>query len=255
MLVKRKKVGVFIGGTLGFSLLEVLINSKEVELRLVALSDSSLLELATSRKDLKEVEVIIIPSSILDKDTEQIFIKSKLDVLFLLYWPFMVSNESIRALSAPIFNCHLSLLPFNRGKNPNVWPIIDGTPAGVTIHQIDEGIDSGLIVCQQEIMVDILDTGESLYRRLCQAMLELFKSKCDEILRGDFTFKENNLSLGNLNFSQRFQKEKEISLSESISPIILINKLRAYTFTPYESAYFYLGERKISIRIQLSEEN
>lgn len=255
MRPKRKKVGAFIGGALGFSLIEVLINSKEVDLRIVVLSDSSLLELLIIRKDLSEVEVIVIPNSILEIDTEQILIKSKLDVLFLFYWPFLFSNESIRALSVPIFNCHLSLLPFNRGKNPNVWPIIDGTPAGVTIHQIDEGIDSGLIVFQQEVVVDILDTGESLYRRLCQAMLELFKSKCDEIVRGDFTFKENNLSLGRLNFSQRFQKEKEISLSENISPITLINKLRAFTFAPYESAYFYLGERRISIRIQLSEEN
>ena len=39
----------------------------------------------------------------------------------------------------------LSYLPFNRGKNPNVWSIIESTPCGATIHKIDEKIDTGKI--------------------------------------------------------------------------------------------------------------
>ena len=63
-------------------------------------------------------------------------------------------------------NFHLSYLPYNRGKKPNVWPIIDGSPAGVTMHYIDNDIDSGSIVAQSEVKVDIVDTGKTLYNKL-----------------------------------------------------------------------------------------
>jgi methionyl-tRNA formyltransferase len=40
-------------------------------------------------------------------------------------------------------NLHISYLPWNRGYYPNVFSFIDNTPKGVTIHKIDEGIDTG----------------------------------------------------------------------------------------------------------------
>ena len=47
-------------------------------------------------------------------------------------------------------NLHLSYLPFNRGKNPNVWSIIESTPCGATIHKIDEKIDTGKIYVRKK---------------------------------------------------------------------------------------------------------
>jgi len=42
-----------------------------------------------------------------------------------------------RYLKVPQLGCinlHKSLLPYNRGANPNVWALIEGAPAGVSIH-------------------------------------------------------------------------------------------------------------------------
>jgi methionyl-tRNA formyltransferase len=52
-----------------------------------------------------------------------------------------------------ILNIHISLLPWNRGADPNFWSWFDGTPKGVTIHWVDAGIDSGPIVAQQEVLM------------------------------------------------------------------------------------------------------
>lgn len=47
-----------------------------------------------------------------------------------------------------IINIHLSMLPWNRGAHPNFWSYFDCTPRGVTIHDIDGGIDTGDILVQ-----------------------------------------------------------------------------------------------------------
>src|SRR5688500_18212289 len=45
-------------------------------------------------------------------------------------------------------NLHPALLPYNRGAYPNVWSIVDGTPAGATLHWIDRGVDTGDVIAQ-----------------------------------------------------------------------------------------------------------
>lgn len=50
-----------------------------------------------------------------------------------------------------IINLHISMLPWNRGADPNFWSWFDATPKGVSIHQIDAGIDTGPVIAQQEV--------------------------------------------------------------------------------------------------------
>jgi methionyl-tRNA formyltransferase len=47
------------------------------------------------------------------------------------------------------YNLHFSRLPEYKGMYTSVWPILNGqAQAGVTLHEIDAGIDTGAIVCQ-----------------------------------------------------------------------------------------------------------
>lgn len=57
--------------------------------------------------------------------------------------PFYLNHYSRRAI-----NLHISLLPWNRGAHPNFWSWFDRTPKGVSIHVIDDGIDTGGILAQ-----------------------------------------------------------------------------------------------------------
>lgn len=65
-----------------------------------------------------------------------------------------------------ILNLHTSYLPWNRGAHPNVWPILDGSPAGVTLHRVDEGWDTGPILWQARCPVEPFDTAKTLYDKL-----------------------------------------------------------------------------------------
>jgi len=74
------------------------------------------------------------------------------------------------ALSAPKHGClnvHASLLPELRGAAPAQWAVARGySETGVTIMQIDEGLDTGDIRLQKKIAIAPDETGESLLARL-----------------------------------------------------------------------------------------
>ncbi len=87
-----------------------------------------------------------------------------------------------------IINLHISLLPWNRGMYPNVWSFIDNTPKGVTIHIIDEGIDTGDILIQKEVYIDeSMHTLRSSYELLHTEIQNLFKENWEYIKEGKLT--------------------------------------------------------------------
>jgi len=74
-------------------------------------------------------------------------------------------------------NLHISYLPWNRGADPNLWSWIDDTPKGVSIHWIDEGIDTGPLIAQRRAAFENIDARTSLaltYEVLQLLMVELF---------------------------------------------------------------------------------
>ena len=64
-------------------------------------------------------------------------------------------------------NLHASLLPKYRGAAPIQWAIANGeSVTGVTTMRIDEGLDTGDILLQQEMSISAEDTAETLSPRL-----------------------------------------------------------------------------------------
>ena len=65
------------------------------------------------------------------------------------------------------FNIHFSLLPKYRGASPVQQALIDGsTKTGVTAFYIEKGLDTGNILLQKELDIDIKDTSETLFDKL-----------------------------------------------------------------------------------------
>ena len=74
------------------------------------------------------------------------------------------------------YNLHPSLLPENRGSDPIPWSIIEKRPIGVTIHEIDSGLDTGNICYQQEVTSSLGQTAGDLYES-CLNQLKLLFSR------------------------------------------------------------------------------
>ncbi|MGA2234832.1 MAG: methionyl-tRNA formyltransferase [Terriglobales bacterium] len=78
-------------------------------------------------------------------------------------------------------NLHASLLPKYRGAAPIQWAIASGeSVTGVTTMRIDAGLDTGVILMQREISIDLKDTAETLGPKLASIGADLMV----ETLRG-----------------------------------------------------------------------
>jgi hypothetical protein len=73
-------------------------------------------------------------------------------------------------------NLHVSMLPYCRGAHPNFWTILEGKPSGVTIHLLDDGLDTGNILFQQEVSMDLdRETFATTYDILSNSIERLFR--------------------------------------------------------------------------------
>jgi methionyl-tRNA formyltransferase len=87
----------------------------------------------------------------------------------------ILRRDVLAAAPDRFINLHISLLPYNRGADPNLWSFLDATPKGVSIHLIDEGIDTGALLLQREVSFDEdSETLGSSYAKLQQTINGLF---------------------------------------------------------------------------------
>jgi methionyl-tRNA formyltransferase len=99
----------------------------------------------------------------------------------------IITGDIISRFSRKIINLHISLLPWNKGADPNLWSFLENTPKGVTIHYLDEGIDTGDIIAQKELFFAHNETLRSTYNILSQAIQDLFIRIWPDFIRGAIT--------------------------------------------------------------------
>ncbi|PKP56989.1 MAG: formyl transferase [Candidatus Altiarchaeales archaeon HGW-Altiarchaeales-2] len=98
------------------------------------------------------------------------------EIIISYNYKYILGCKVINYPSLGCINLHISYLPWNRGAHPNVWSFLDDTPKGVTIHYIDEGMDSGDIIVQKKINIDPdKETLRSSYTKLHEEIQKLFK--------------------------------------------------------------------------------
>ena len=174
------------------------------------------------------------------------------DLCLSILFDYILQQEFVDLFRMGVINLHPSYLPYNRGNYPNVWSIVDGTPAGVTLHYIDADVDTGDIIAQEEISVELTDTGESLYRKLEKACVELFVNTWPQIKNGKLKRISQPSDIGTYHRANDVQNIDEIDLNRQYMAIDLINILRARTFPPYNGAYFSdRKNRKVFLRLNL----
>lgn len=89
----------------------------------------------------------------------------------------IVSKSIIDIMSNRIINLHISYLPWNRGADPNVWSFLEDSIKGVTIHLMDESVDTGKILVQEMVHFnEDEETLSSTYFKLHETIQKLFKS-------------------------------------------------------------------------------
>lgn len=106
------------------------------------------------------------------------FIDEKNVVFLVSYgYRYILKKDILDKLINKAINLHISFLPWNRGADPNFWSFIEDTPKGVTIHYLDEGVDTGDIIIQKEVKFNSSENNETLatsYKKLQIEIQQLF---------------------------------------------------------------------------------
>lgn len=176
------------------------------------------------------------------------------DLLVSVNYGRRVPEAVLSIIRRGSLNLHPAYLPYNRGSYPNVWPIIDSTPAGVTLHLMDTGIDTGMLLVQKQVQVYPEDTGESLYARLEDEALALFIDSWHKYLRGEIVPKPQPAGGATYHRACDVDAIDEIHLEQQYLAKDLINLIRARTFPPYKGAYFREGGRRYFMEISIKPE-
>lgn len=125
----------------------------------------------------------------------------------------LLRPKLIERVNRRILNLHTSLLPWNRGISPNLWSVLDDTPKGVTIHVVDEGLDTGPILLQAEVEIDEeRETLRSSYELLHRRIQELFRTNWASLR--SFTPDEARPQVGRGSYHSRKDFERIRSLLE-----------------------------------------
>lgn len=134
-----------------------------------------------------------------------------------------------------LYNIHFSYLPYYKGVFPTVWPIFNQEEfSGVTLHIIDEGIDTGNIVEQRKIFLYENITAHDLYYLCQEEAFKIFVNNFKIFLSDTLIFSKQQpkhigsyFSKTSLNLSKH-----EIDLNKTASEISAT--IRALNFREYQ---------------------
>ena len=143
----------------------------------------------------------------------------KIDFLVSYGYRYILKRDVLGQLTDRAINLHIALLPWNKGADPNFWSFVEKTPKGVTIHYLDEGVDTGDIIAQREVPPHRMDTFNSMYHRLHYAIQHLFIQNWDEIRVGKCVRVKQEVGAGTFHYSKDKTKFTHLLTDEWDTPI------------------------------------
>lgn len=174
------------------------------------------------------------------------------DILISAGWLYLLTKEEISAARYAI-NVHGTLLPKYRGTR--VLPHIlmnREKESGVTVHFIDEGMDTGDIILQEFFPISPFDTTRSLYRKTLEFEPNVLCKAVSMIKSGSFTPLPQDHSLATVYTHMRTPVDSIIDQSKSLAD--LIDDIRACDAEDYPAYFFHHGE-KVCVKLWRPEKD
>lgn len=136
---------------------------------------------------------VLQPEKIKNKEFVEVLAQYNADIFIIAAYGQILSEQILSLPKYGCINVHASLLPKYRGASPIQSAIINGeTVTGVTIMQMDKGLDTGDMLYKKEIEIDKDDTGGSLHDKLSIAGAEALKEALDLIEKNALTPQKQN---------------------------------------------------------------
>ena len=188
--------------------------------------------------DLREVTVV-------DK-----LIKTK-DLIISIHCKQLFPVELIKKIKC--INVHPGYNPVNRGWYPQVFAIINNYDIGATIHEIDDKLDNGNIICRSKVQKYIYDTSDTLYNRVVEEEIKILIENINSVVDNTYkTFKPEDK--GNLYLKKDFDDLCIIDMAQQGTFREFYDRLRALSHSPHQNAYFLdENNQKIFMNIEITK--
>jgi methionyl-tRNA formyltransferase len=170
--------------------------------------------------------------------------KYNIDWLFIIGWSQIASKEVIESANIGAIGAHPTLLPIGRGRAAIPWAIIKGLDkTGVSFFKMDEGVDTGLILKQEEVLIQSTETALTLYNKVNAAHEILIKKLFVDLKNNNVKGKVQDESKATY-WEGRKPKDGEIFETMSVNDV---DRLVRGTTHPYPGAYILRDDKKIII--------
>ncbi|MFC1709537.1 formyltransferase family protein [Candidatus Omnitrophota bacterium] len=172
---------------------------------------------------------------VLDK-IEQVYETKKLIFISLEFDQIIDINKFD---SKELFNIHFSKLPAYKGTLTSVWPILNGeSSTGVSLHKIDNGIDTGDIIGQIEFQIQKKDTSRDLYFKFNKFGYKLFRKNIYKILLKRYKTKPQSCD-GSSYYSRKSIDYSNLKVNLEKTALDVHNQIRAFIFPEYQLPKVY----------------
>ena len=176
------------------------------------------------------------------KDILQVLKNISPDVIVVVAYGKLIPEEILNMPKYGCLNVHASLLPKYRGAAPIYWAVINGDDeTGVTIMQMDQGLDTGDILAQDKVKININDTMGDIHDKLsiqgADLMLEVLKKLPNGIEKIP---QDDSLAV----YAPKIQRDME-KVNWKKPALDIHNLIRG--LNPWPGAYTTLGEENLKV--------
>jgi methionyl-tRNA formyltransferase len=187
------------------------------------------------------------PASLRDPQTQAEFAALKADAAVVAAYGLILPPQILAAPRLGCLNVHASLLPRWRGAAPIQRAILEGDrETGITIMQMDAGLDTGAILLQQAVPIASTTTAGQLTDRLAALGGGLIVAALARLTAGEL--RPQPQPQAGMNYAKKLSRD-EARLDWRGSAARLERQVRA--FEPWPGAYFVAGIGGATERIRV----
>ena len=183
------------------------------------------------------------PKTLRDGAAAEIIRELAPDLIVVVAYGRILPKEVLELPRFGCINLHVSLLPKYRGSAPIQWSVINGDArTGVTIMQLDEGLDTGDILMVDPVDIGPEETSGELFDRISAVGAETLLRCIGEIEAGRVTPVPQDHSQATL----APPLTKEMALFGFDKPAQVIHDL-VRGMNPWPMAYFLCEDKKVKV--------
>jgi methionyl-tRNA formyltransferase len=186
---------------------------------------------------------VLQPQSLKDPEQQQILADLQADIMVVVAYGLILPQAILDTPRLGCINVHGSILPRWRGAAPIQRAIEAGDEeTGVTIMQMDAGLDTGAMLCISRCTIDSDDSSATMYKKLEELGAPALISTLDNL--------QANKALAVVQDDSQSCYAAKISKAEALidwskPAAVLDRQIRA--FNPFPAAYTILGDLRIKV--------